>query len=270
MEFGIEKGARLRVVVLGDSYAAGDGVNNRERFSDILMRLLPGVEVLNFAMPGTGEDQQVLTYEQIAARYNADVCLFCAADMDIFRLTVKAWPALEWGTQTLRYRAKPSFYIEQDELRLSQESVQRGMRNESNLKEWGGVDFLKTRTAEDWADSYAATSVQCRLLKAIIKRFFSFVGDLPVFLIPLPSPVHGLGQFSAVYRDVFADLVAGLNQKWFVDVLPAFKSLNTNDREACYLDRDPHFSARGHQVVASAIAEAIGGRLNELAGRGGS
>ena len=42
----------------GDSFTAADGVSNRQRYSDLLEARLPGIEVYNFGLPGTGTDQQ--------------------------------------------------------------------------------------------------------------------------------------------------------------------------------------------------------------------
>src|SRR3982751_5118059 len=50
--------AKFRVLLFGDSFTAADGVSNRNRYSDILEALVPDVEVYNFALPGTGTDQQ--------------------------------------------------------------------------------------------------------------------------------------------------------------------------------------------------------------------
>ena len=60
-EFGPRDG-KPRVVVFGDSFAAGDGVANAERFTDRLARDLD-VEVLNKAVSGSGPDQQLLLLE---------------------------------------------------------------------------------------------------------------------------------------------------------------------------------------------------------------
>ena len=44
---------RYRIAVIGDSFSWGQGLQERERFSNLLdQRLSPGAEVLNFGMPG--------------------------------------------------------------------------------------------------------------------------------------------------------------------------------------------------------------------------
>ena len=47
---------RMRVLVFGDSFTAGDGVSNGSRYSDVLETLLPPpTEVHNFGLPGSGK-----------------------------------------------------------------------------------------------------------------------------------------------------------------------------------------------------------------------
>ena len=43
-----------RILLFGDSYTAAEGVSNKKRYSDVLMQMLPGTEIYNFGMPGTG------------------------------------------------------------------------------------------------------------------------------------------------------------------------------------------------------------------------
>ena len=50
---------KIRLVFLGDSYTAGDNVDNKDRFSNLLEEEL-GCECYNFGLAGSGVDQQLL------------------------------------------------------------------------------------------------------------------------------------------------------------------------------------------------------------------
>ena len=54
----------LRALMFGDSFTAGDGVSNMPRYSDLLEDRFDGLQVLNFALPGTRTDQQYLTFQE--------------------------------------------------------------------------------------------------------------------------------------------------------------------------------------------------------------
>src|SRR5215208_4162603 len=54
----------FRVALFGDSFTAADSVRNDDRYSDVVERLLPGVEIDNYGVPGTGTDQHLLMFEE--------------------------------------------------------------------------------------------------------------------------------------------------------------------------------------------------------------
>src|SRR5262249_23020956 len=57
-------GVAHRIVLYGDSSVFGWGVAQGERFSDIVERETPTVEVWNHAVPGYGLDQEIILYEK--------------------------------------------------------------------------------------------------------------------------------------------------------------------------------------------------------------
>ena len=63
------------ILVLGDSFAAGDGVCNEHRFSDIIQNELD-CNVVNLAVSGYGVDQQLLAYEKYRDQIYHDLVLF--------------------------------------------------------------------------------------------------------------------------------------------------------------------------------------------------
>ena len=52
-----KKKEKLRILFFGDSNTAGDGVSNENRFSEKLGNYL-NAEIFNYAVSGTGTDQQ--------------------------------------------------------------------------------------------------------------------------------------------------------------------------------------------------------------------
>ncbi len=101
-----------RVLVLGDSFVFGVGLNNGERFSDVLDRSLPDdVEVINGGVPGWGTDQEMLFYESSLRRLQPDVVVLTfLGQNDVVNNGLRG-PLIEVGT-------KPRFVCEGDSLRL--------------------------------------------------------------------------------------------------------------------------------------------------------
>ncbi len=73
--------SKKRVLVLGDSFAWGFGVEKSERFSELLEQQL-NVEVINAGVSGYSTDQEFLWYKYEGYQYEVDlvVLLFCGND----------------------------------------------------------------------------------------------------------------------------------------------------------------------------------------------
>lgn len=93
-----------RVLLLGDSFFWGYGVNNEEVISAVLQTLVaPRVEILNGACSGYGTDQELLWLVEEGIRYQPDV------------VVVGLFPANDWEdiSTPFRYgRAKPFYRLE--------------------------------------------------------------------------------------------------------------------------------------------------------------
>ena len=111
-DFSVERSseAPYRVLVLGDSFTAGDGVPNRHRFTDLLEARLRNTEVYNFGLPGSGTDQQFLIYREDARVYDHDLVVLAVQVENIRRVAARfryGWD--EHGD--LRLFPKPYFEI---------------------------------------------------------------------------------------------------------------------------------------------------------------
>jgi lysophospholipase L1-like esterase len=84
-EHALAKPDRVRrIVVLGDSYAWGQGVENDQTFAAVLERALPGVETINLGVAAYTSVQELVLFEEEGVRYAPDwtVLLFCDNDLD--------------------------------------------------------------------------------------------------------------------------------------------------------------------------------------------
>ena len=67
----------FRILLFGDSQAAGSGVSDGQRFGDQLEEMVHGVEVYNFGLPATGTDQQYRVFREFASGIEHDLVLVC-------------------------------------------------------------------------------------------------------------------------------------------------------------------------------------------------
>ena len=72
-----------RIVVIGDSFVFGSGgVEQQDRFTDLLEKSSANLEVLNLGVPGYSTDQEYLVLKTKGLRYKPDLVLFCLFEND--------------------------------------------------------------------------------------------------------------------------------------------------------------------------------------------
>ena len=97
-----------RILVLGDSFAWGYGVEESERFSQLLEKSL-GVEVINAGVSGYSTDQELLWYRNEGIKYETDLVILVFAGNDVGDNDQQL-------VNTIYY--KPKFVIEEGQLVL--------------------------------------------------------------------------------------------------------------------------------------------------------
>jgi len=103
---------KTRIAAFGDSYTHGDEVDGAATWQAQMEALDPGLEVLNFGVPGYGLDQAYLRYTKIGRAFQADIVLIGYFTTDIYRHvnTFRPYFSNETGVPLAkpRYRATES------------------------------------------------------------------------------------------------------------------------------------------------------------------
>lgn len=279
---------RRRIAVFGDSYTAGDGVKNADRFSDLLETLHPHLDVLNFGLNGSGTDQQLLIYESLAKPFEVDAYVFCVWLADNVR-NLTDMLATQVGDKIL-YRPKPYFTVDNDNLVLhnqpvpansiSEEEVLKSVKSftldEPSVRRaltWALADLAGWRIIPQWLRESLSLRISLalrhpygsydsehnpswQLMRLIIQRFAVQVDEKPLFILPIPTIHHIMGRVASSYLDRFVPFHEPARLRFMVDVLPYFKRLPKEKLMKCFL-ADTHFSPLGHQVMAEAISDAL-------------
>ncbi len=109
-----QKGVR-RILLFGDSNAFGDGVSYEISFAGRLEKLLPHVEIYNFAMAGFALDQQYICYEEIASKFEHDLIIIAPTVETIRKITSRFILARDEDS-VQRCLAKPYFKLVKQKL----------------------------------------------------------------------------------------------------------------------------------------------------------
>ena len=241
----------FRIVLIGDSVAAGQGVQREARFGERLSSLLSAssgraVEVVNLALSGYSTDQELIVLEQWGLRYQPDLILWN------YVLNDAAHPVYhDANGEAGRYFNRPN---------------------------WRGYHYLEGKlfeARERWRARHCPGEFHALLHCAYRREIAANLGSLaatagPTAVLFAITPVLiDADSFSEYpYRDIHDDLkllAAGLGFDT-VDLLDAFAA--TNPRSLSQnLTRwfDPwHPNAAGHELIARFLADQIEPKLADF------
>lgn len=271
---------RRRALLFGDSYTAGDAVSNGARYGDLLETHVPGIEVYNYGLPGTGTDQHYLVYADVAPRVAHDLVII-AVLVENIRRVVAHYRLFENADGENVALAKPYFSLDRDERLIlnnvpvppaqvplealppeERKHVDRGgdlalVRRALNLLGPGVKSLLQNAIGQDPLPAYAsAEDPAWRLLRAILVRWVS-ESVVPVLIVPLPlyHYVEGIADPSA-YQARFAE-IAHATRAHVHDPLPDLLALPANERRALRFERDVHPTPFAHERLARSIAPVV-------------
>lgn len=265
-----------RIIVLGDSMAAGQFVSNDQRFSELLERGRRDLEVLNLALEGSGTDQQVLLYEHVGLTYEHDIVLLVPFLQNVRRNLASAREAIDPTTGAIVLRPKPRFTLDGDRLVLHPPSSDHltdhstdaprstQLRLKGALSRLPGADALKRLGYavipwEPFPEYRDPNSEGWRLMSRLVHRLKELAGTRPVVVAPVFYSNYVRYRMALNYWDRFSSL-ASIEGIYPVDLLPHFKALGA-DAIRCFQDPyDMHFSADGHLVLADAVAAELSKR----------
>lgn len=283
-DFVPTKGERPRLLFLGDSYTAGDGVANAERFAERVGVTLDA-EVYNLAVSGTGTDQQVLVYEQFGAALAADLIVFPINVVNIERNKLTHRESVDRTTGQRVLVPKPYFTLEQGELVRGHDPVplerppvpvegdgggaldalKRAYSHPSmaplrDLYRKSGLRGAVKRKVDPYPDYADETSAGWRLMAALLRRLIAVAGDTPVLLVPVPSTAYYREGATPTYQARFAALAG--DRVRVMDLTTPLRALPDDDKAMLTFAHDRHhLSAYGHERVAALLAEEVADML---------
>lgn len=267
-----------RVLVFGDSFSAGVGVANSHRYSDLLRDRL-AVEIYNFALPGTGTDQQYLTWREFGRGVAHDAIVIAVLVENIRRVAARFRAYADDAGQEQIY-AKPYFTVESGKLQLhhvpparepisidalpaeDREHVDAGggarfqrLRQVANAL--GAKDLLQKLTGYQPLPEYdSPDSPAWQVMRAILKEWIC-ASSRPVLLVPLPLYQHveetaDAGAYQARFAELAAEVPCTLH-----DPLPDLRRYSAADRRRFRFEKDIHLTPSGHRAIADSLAPAL-------------
>ncbi|HEX9658558.1 MAG TPA: SGNH/GDSL hydrolase family protein [Bacteroidota bacterium] len=131
-----EKGEKERIIVLGDSFVWGYGVEYKDTFVSRLTGMFPNSEFVNMGVSGYSLDQELLLFREEGIQYRPDKVMLVVAANDI-PLHVKTEAYLIYG--------KPVFVWDKSELKTENYPVHRTSWIKRTLVEAAWRSYLLTQ-----------------------------------------------------------------------------------------------------------------------------
>lgn len=277
-ETGDRNPSRRRALFIGCSMTAGDGVTNRCRFSDLLEEKLPWVEGHNYALSGSGNDQQFLIHRAFADKVDPQVLVLSPFTGCAGRNGHSDRITCDPLTGTLVARAKPVFSLIDGKLDLGEFPVPRltlmsdkpmGRQKAGDAAPAGwrsGVRKMIERLSprqwvrRNWSPLNSlygdADDPLYQLSKAILLETLRSSNAQHKFLMPLPAAQDIRSPRRANYMEFYRE-VADETDAHLIDVIQSLSKLPQRQRQALFFQADGHLSELGHLFVADILADAL-------------
>lgn len=275
-----------KILLYGDSFTAGDGVSNGQRFSDILDRAMPNVDIYNFGLPGIGPDQKYLIHKEYASGMQYDMVVIVILVENIRRINKQYRVYREQHLDYFKEETggeviyeKPLFQIDElGSLNLTNTPLNRfpidlsdtSLKDKSNvdsggrfqavrklLRQTGLKNLVKKYVKYQPVPEYnSANTPEWMLMSALLKEWVGHI-NAPVLLVPLP-----MHQFTeevsdpSPYQQRFQGLCSDLNIEMH-DPLPDFLKYSQDDRRQFRFPNDVHPTSFGHQAIAESLLDPI-------------
>jgi lysophospholipase L1-like esterase len=292
-EYPLEKPAGItRIVVVGDSFAWGFGVNNGEIFTDALEEMLPDTEVLNLGVTAYGLRQEMLYFDRLGIRFDPDILIVALTQNDIMRAhewlperpgrqKPQALPATNAGDPDEGLVLTAKNYL-QDNLRLYRLvrnvlmtnrtfvnlAVDLGIKDE--LAGYNDLDVNLTASLREYPERLTQAFEQLNIhLKQFHESTQASDIRMIVALVPARQSVdetalkQTLATSSYWVDDFDLDKPYGMlaqfadaNDIELIDAMPRFRIEVQNDADL-YIPYDMHFNPAGHVLYAEIIARHL-------------
>ena len=266
-----------RILAFGDSFTAGYGVRNDARYTAELERRLPGTEVFNFGLDGSGTDQQYLIYKQVSARIEHDLLLIAPYAENIRRNVATHHRSERTVDGALLSYPKPYFTLSEtgslvrhhqpvprdpEPLATSEAGVVSGGQHEvlrRTIRRVGprAKGLAQRVTRYQPLPEYDEPNGQAwRLMRAVLE---AWVSDSVVPVVIAPIPMHQYIEETAS-SEAFQARMSELHappRVHVVDLLKGLRQYSPDERREFRFGTDTHLTPAGHAAIGACLARSL-------------
>jgi len=237
----------LRAVAIGDSFTFGVGVDDGERFTDVLSAKMQQLEVVNLGVAGYGPDQELRALELYGVEYQPDLVfltIFLGNDLaDIRYERLYSWP-------------KPHYSLEGGRLKLWKPRLTWGIhaRTASYLAEFL-YQYLTNADAQGIPAPELTTAHLVPLFDVIVRQIAKVTAEHGARLVAVMA--YPADQLSDEPSELSQHVTQTLEQVNVVRLDTKTIFAGWPDASRLLYSTDGHWNAKGHAVVADGIRDLL-------------
>jgi len=243
-----------RIIVLGDSFTWGKGVNNSQIYTEFLENKLDKVEVINMGHSGYGTAQELLLLKHEGVKYSPDliVLLFHASDLtdnvatstgyyprpvfaidennNIF-LTNVPLPEISLFNKIkayLTYHSHLSYFV-----------YERLQKSKSIQKIFAPIGLIQKRCVSDEKEIQYNWRLESALLNEI-----NDISNNKLIIVAISDEGNNLSKFCSE------------NEIYFLNLQPEFEKQSLKGKQLI-IPKDGHWNEDGHRLAAELIYKKL-------------
>ncbi|MBD99031.1 MAG: hypothetical protein CMO34_04235 [Verrucomicrobia bacterium] len=259
---------KSRVLLIGDSFTEGLGVNEDERFGDLLEKESKRTH-LNFGMADKGSTQAFSIYKSIASEYDHDAVIlsifpvndFIDDDPDFGKHAESIRPCWigEYPNYTLEFVPKDApankptskwkhflkrFTYTYDALYFIKEQFKISLNND---------------VAMPSSDYFNFTESQLNRMKYSLLKIKALAKHRPLVVVSIPSHIDLQSNIHAEHSiEGPLSKFCSENNIDYLGLYNTFNEASSDPEEDFFLSCDSHWNAKGHQLVAETLLKKSG------------
>jgi hypothetical protein len=226
---------RTRILVVGDSFVFGEGVEERERFTNVLEIMEPGWRVDNLGMTGFGPDLMLRALEEIGLESSPNAVAFCIYTDDFRRVQP--------------HYAGVGFKIPRFELK----SHRLVTVSYPSPRMWDELHCVQMMRQLYWN----RTNALYELNAAIFDRFLELSkkhGFTPLFIFLPAQKDYSIDKARRTWLRKYAEQHAAP----FLDLTDKIHSVKT---DSVFIPSNMHLNPSGHNLVAAELHRFLAGQI---------
>lgn len=228
----VEADDRLRILVLGDSFVFGSGVEESERFTNCIEAMQPKWRVDSLGMTGYGPDLMLRALEEVGLRLNPDIVVLCMYTDDFRRVRPK-YVGVGYKIPRFQLVSNQLVSIPYPKVRL-----------------WDYSGFFQGICHAYWR----YTTAEFKLNRAILDCFLTLGEmhgfDVVVIFIP--------GTHDTKWDKLRRAWLLQYSREHSVPFLDLSDAIHTAAaKKELYLPRNTHWNSEGHRIAATEIGRFL-------------